>query len=90
MLAITKPYLYPLVHIKVFVPVFAPRPHVGDNARMDPKLPLKCRDVSWPSPPTPSSKSFFQNDRPEPHPLNDNKRYTHPEISKISFYYNII
>ena len=28
-------------------------------ARMDPKLPSKCQNVSWPSPPTPNSKSFF-------------------------------
>ena len=35
------------------------RPHMGSIARMDPKLPSKCWDVSWPSPPTPSSKSFF-------------------------------
>ena len=41
----------------------APRPHLGNIARMDPKLSSKCRDVSWPSPPTPSSKSF-------PPPLN--------------------
>ena len=37
-------------------------------ASMNPKLPSKCRDVSWHSPPTLSSKSFFQNDRPEPPP----------------------
>ena len=37
----------------------ATRPHMGSNAHMDPKLPSKFRDVSWPSPPTPSSKSFF-------------------------------
>ena len=32
---------------------------MGNMPRMDPKLPSKCQDVSWPSPPTPSSKSFF-------------------------------
>ena len=32
---------------------------MGSIARMNPKLPPKCRDVSWPSPPTPNSKSFF-------------------------------
>ena len=32
---------------------------MGNIARMDEKLPSKCRDVSWPFPPTPSSKSFF-------------------------------
>ena len=32
---------------------------MGSNARMDPKLPSKFWDVSWPPPPTPSSKSFF-------------------------------
>ena len=32
---------------------------MGSNARMDLKLPSKFWDVSWPSPPTPSSKSFF-------------------------------
>ena len=45
---------------------------MGSIARMDPKIPLKCRDVSWPSPSTPSSKSFFQSDRPEPPSLNVN------------------
>ena len=39
-----------------FDPVFAPRPHMGNIARIDPKPPTKCRDVSWPFPPTPSSK----------------------------------
>ena len=34
---------------------------MGSIARMDPKLPLKSQDVSWPSPPTPNSKSFFQS-----------------------------
>ena len=44
---------------------------MGNIARMNPKIPSKCRDVSWRSPPTPSSKSFsFQNDRPGPPPLN--------------------
>ena len=33
---------------------------MGSIARMDPKLPSKCRDVSWASPLTPNSKSFFQ------------------------------
>ena len=51
--------LFPLVQILVFALVFAPRPHMGSIARMDPKLPSKCWDVSWPSPPTPSSKYFF-------------------------------
>ena len=32
---------------------------MGSIARMDPKLPSKCQDVSWPSLPTPNSKSFF-------------------------------
>ena len=32
---------------------------MGSNARMDPKLPSKFWDVSWPPPPTPSSKTFF-------------------------------
>ena len=32
---------------------------MGSIARMDPKLPSKCWDVSWPSSPTPNSKSFF-------------------------------
>ena len=35
---------------------------MGSIARMDPKLPSKFLDVSWPSSPTPSSKSFFQSD----------------------------
>ena len=43
---------------------------MGNIARMDPKLSSKCRDVSWPSPSTPSSNPFVQNDRPEP-PLNE-------------------
>ena len=34
---------------------------MGSIARMDPKLPSKCRDVSWASPLTPNSKSFFPN-----------------------------
>ena len=38
---------------------------MGCNARMDLKLPSECRDVSWPSPPISSSKSFFQCDKPE-------------------------
>ena len=38
---------------------------MGNIVRMDPKL---TSDVSSPSPPTPSSKSFFQNDRPDPPP----------------------
>ena len=59
-----------------FAPVFAPMPHIGSIARMDPKLPSKCRDVSWPSAPTPNSKSFFQSERPEPPPPP-------PPISKI-------
>ena len=46
--------LFPLVQILVFAPVFAPRPRMGSIARMDPKLPLKCQDVSWPSRPTPN------------------------------------
>ena len=42
---------------------------MGNIARIDPKLSSKCRDMSWSSPPTsPSSNSFFQNDRPEPPP----------------------
>ena len=32
---------------------------MGSIARMDPKLPSKFRDVSWPSPPTPNSKLIF-------------------------------
>ena len=39
--------LFYLVHNLVFTPVFAPRPHMGTIVRMDPKLPSKCRDVSW-------------------------------------------
>ena len=42
-----------------------PRPHMGS---MDPKLPIKCRDVSWLFPPISNSKSFSQSDRPEPPP----------------------
>ena len=34
---------------------------MGSIVRVYPKLPSTCRDVSWPSPPTPSSKSFFQS-----------------------------
>ena len=34
---------------------------MGNIVRMGPKLPSKCRDVSWPSPPTPNSNLFFQN-----------------------------
>ena len=45
---------------------------MGSIGRMDPKLSSKCRDVSWPSPPTPNSKSFFQSERTEPPPLNEN------------------
>ena len=39
---------------------------MGSIARMNLKHPSKCRDVSWPSPPTPNSKSFFQSESPEP------------------------
>ena len=38
---------------------------MGSIARMDIKLPSKCRDVSWPSPKTPNSKSFFPSKKPE-------------------------
>ena len=48
---------------------------MGSIAPMDPKLPSKCRDVSLPSPPTPSSKSFFLSDRPEPSPPPLNVMY---------------
>ena len=41
-------------------------PHMGSIARMDPKLPSKWQDVSWPSPPTPNAKYiFFQSERPK-------------------------
>ena len=39
---------------------------MGSIAHMDFPQNVVCRDVSWPSPPTPSSKLFFQSDRPEP------------------------
>ena len=55
---------------------------MGTIASMDPKLPSKCRDVSWPSPPTPNSKSFFQNERPES-PLNYNIDIYHDNYLKI-------
>ena len=51
--------LFPSVQILVFAPVFALRFHMGSITRMDSKLPSKCRDVFWPSSPTPRSKSFF-------------------------------
>ena len=35
---------------------------MGSIASMDLQLPSKCRGVSWPSPPTPNSKSFFQSE----------------------------
>ena len=40
------------VKILMFGPIFAPRPHIGKLVHMDPKQPLKSRDVSWPSPST--------------------------------------
>ena len=53
---------------------------MGSIARIDLKVPSKCWDVSWPSPPTPNSKYFFfQSESPEPPPppplnkLNTNK-----------------
>ena len=64
MLTITQLHL---VQILFFAPVFAPRLHMGSIERMDPKLPSKCRDVSWPSPPIPSSKSFFSKVIPSVH-----------------------
>ena len=36
---------------------------MGNIGRMEPKLPLKCRDVSWTSLPTPSSKSFSKAEK---------------------------
>ena len=67
MVTITK--LYNPYFRFLFLPhFFAPRPHMGSIARMDLKLPLKCQDVSWPSPLTPNLKSFFQSERPEPLP----------------------
>ena len=32
---------------------------MGSIASKDLKLPSKCRDVSWPSPPIPNLKPFF-------------------------------
>ena len=31
---------------------------MGSIARMDSKLPTKCQDVSWPTPPTPSFLTY--------------------------------
>ena len=47
------------VKMLVFGPIFAARPHMGKIVHMDPKPPLKRRDVSWPSPSTHVSKSKF-------------------------------
>ena len=63
----------------VFALVFAPESHMGSIARLNPKLPLKCSDVSWPSPLTPNSKSFFSkviglNPPPPPPPFNSTSK----------------
>ena len=48
--------------------------YMGSIARMDPKLTSKCRDVSWPSLPTPSScqNRFSKVIGLNPHPLSFN------------------
>ena len=40
---------------------------MSNIAHMDPKLPSKCRDVSWPSPPT--RNLLFQSERPAPNSI---------------------
>ena len=51
--------LSPLFQILIFCPIFAPRPHMGNIVRMDPKPPSKDWDVSWPSPSTHILKQKF-------------------------------
>ena len=48
---------------------------MGSIAHMEPKLPSKCRDVSWPYPQLLAQNYIFQSDRleprtPAPPPLN--------------------
>ena len=55
--------LSPLFNILIFGPIFAPRPHMANIARMDPKPALKLLGCVLAYP--------FQNHRPEP-PLKFN------------------
>ena len=58
---------------------------MGSIARMDPKLPSKCRDVSWASPLTPNSKSFF----PNINNFYDNNFYENKFIRLLLLNYNL-
>ena len=61
--------LSPFVKVWVFWAFFAPRPHMGNNGRIDQKPPQNCWFMSWSSPPTHSSKSCFRNYQGDPpHP----------------------
>ena len=45
---------------------------------MDPKLPSKCRDVSWPS-----RNTFSKSERPGPPPLNERRQDTNPNKKRV-------
>ena len=62
-IGITRPFFirfWRFNKFKFFGPFFGPRPHIGSIWHINAKPPSSCWYISWPLPPTHSSKSIFQ------------------------------
>ena len=84
---VQKAKLY-LIKFRIWLlnPIFAPRPHLGNVGRMDPKPPPSCEYSSRPSAPNHISKSMFQK-YILPYPLKVKMPILYPKKQKIIFLY---